>query len=374
MSSPPELQSEIAQNMSFEQIRYSQVWEDHRLLELGLQIQPHDDVLSICSGGCNALAMLLLEPRTVTTIDMNPAQSALLELKLAGIRMLEHEEFVCLVGAKEGFDRLRLFNRVKHQLTDSALSFWESHEEEIESGLIQTGRLERYIKSFVDDHLRELWPADLPERLFRKQPLSDQARLFREEAATPEFQERFRWYFGRDNMSSSGRDPAQFKHVEEPEVGAFFLDRFESACTQLPLHNNFYMEHFLTAQYRDLSIGPPYLRAANFSQLKRLVDRVHIHTGELEGFLYSQPDGAFSKANLSDIFEYMSDSLSHSVFHALGDRLRKGGRVAFWNLLVTRISPESARHLLQPDETLSKHLHQRDRSWFYQMFHIEEVL
>ena len=374
MSSTPELQSEIAQSMTFEHIRYSQVWEDHLLLEQGLQIQPQDDVLSICSGGCNALALLLLGPKSITTIDMNPAQSALLELKLAGIRSLEHQEFICLVGAREGLDRIGLFQRVKHQLSDAAAAFWEAHLEEIDSGLTQAGRLDCYIKAFVEHHLPALWPAGLVERLFRKQPLADQARLFLEEAATPEFRKRFRWYFGQENMAASGRDPAQFEHVQETEVGALFLQRFEAACTQLSLHDNFYMEHFLTAQYRDLNIGPPYLRAKNFPHLKALVDRVHIHTGELEEFLYTQPAGAFSKANLSDIFEYMSAGLSDSVFQALGERLRTGGRVAYWNILVTRSSPDSMRHLLQPKPTLSQHLHLQDRSWFYQMFQIEEVL
>ena len=88
------LRSEIAHTMTLDIIRYSQVWEDQQVLCEGLAIGPEDDVLSIASAGCNVLALLLAGARSVTAIDMSPAQIALLELKLAGIRLLSHDIFV----------------------------------------------------------------------------------------------------------------------------------------------------------------------------------------------------------------------------------------------------------------------------------------
>ena len=381
--------------MSLDRVRYSQVWEDHVLLEEGLDIGPDDDVLSICSAGDNALAMLLLEPRSVTAIDMNPAQTALLELKLAAIRTLSHPEFVCLVGVREGHDRLALYQRVRDQLSEGAVAFWDANLDDIAAGLVHRGRLESYIGAFNAEHLPELWPEGLADRLFAEQSLEDQASLFSSEAATAAFEARFRWYFGREKMAEQGRDPAQFEHVDEGDVGGYFWRRFSWACTSLPLSTNFYVEHFLTSRYRDLSLGPPYLRPENFERLRGLVDRVRIVTGELEGVLFEHPVGTFSKANLSDIFEYMSEELAEQVFRVLGERLRGGahqssqaglptggrekggahqnpGRIAFWNLLVPRSRPESLAHLLTPLTGLSSGLFDRDRSWFYRAFHVEE--
>ncbi len=372
MRETPSLKSEIAEKMDFEQVRYSQVWEDHLLLERGLQVGPGDDVLSICSGGCNALALLLMEPHSVTTIDMNPAQSALLELKLAGIRVLSHPEFACLVGARQGHDRLALFSRLKSELSDAAVAFWESTLEALQAGLIHSGRLETYLETFRQEHLSKLWSEELMTRLFAERNLGRQAEIFRSEAATPAFEECFRWYFGREKMAEQGRDPAQFEHVTEGDVGAYFFARFCDACTRLPLHDNFYMESFLTAKHRDLDIGPPYLRPRNFERLKSLVDRVNIYTGELETYLYEQPPQRFSKANLSDIFEYMSPELSDSVFQALASQFRVGGRIAYWNLLVPRSSSATQQGLRHHDE-LSARIHRQDRSWFYRSFHVESV-
>ena len=87
-------------------VRYSQVWEDHALLEDGLEIPPGDDVLSIASAGCNVLALLLREPLSVAAVDLNPAQLALVELKLRAIEELTWEQFVRLSASRRENDRL----------------------------------------------------------------------------------------------------------------------------------------------------------------------------------------------------------------------------------------------------------------------------
>ena len=43
-------------------------------------------MLTLTSGGCNALNLLLHGAGHVVSVDCNPAQSALLELKATGIR------------------------------------------------------------------------------------------------------------------------------------------------------------------------------------------------------------------------------------------------------------------------------------------------
>ncbi len=373
MNANETLKSEIAQKMTLDQVRYSQVWEDHLLLERGLDIHPDDDVLSICSAGDNVLALLLLEPRSVTAVDMNPAQTALLELKLAAIRVLDHQDFVRLLGVRPGTDRLKIFGRIQNELSPQTREFWLTRHEDIDQGLIDTGRLERYIQTFAQDHLPTFWAPDVLSRFFEQSPLEEQRDFVVKQIGLPDFERCFRWYFGREKMAEQGRDPAQFEHVEEGDVGGYFYQRFCGACTELDLHTNFYIEYFLTGRYRNLETAPPYLRPQNYHRLKALIDRVHLHTGELEQVLDSKSSGYFSKANLSDIFEYMSPELNEAVFEALGRQLRPGGRIAYWNLLVPRTSSDRLRHLLKPMSDLSEKLHAQDRSWFYRAFHVEQI-
>lgn len=364
--------SPIAHKMAWDRLRYAQVWEDHRLLEEALCVGPDDDVLSIGSAGCNVLALALLGPRSITAVDMNPTQIALLELKLAAVSELEHEGFACLIGAwGSEEERLHRYHEIRAQLNLPVRTYWDRHEADIRAGVMHAGRLETYFRAFQREHLSELWPTDLVGRLFAQQPLEQQAELFRREAATSTFEQRFRWYFGREHMARNGRDCAQFEHVQGTDVGRFFFHRFCHACTELPLHDNSYMQYFLTGHFHDLNNGPPFLRPSNFERLRRMVSRVRVHCGEIERLLHPAVQDTFSKANLSDIFEYMPRKLSDALFVALGQAIRPGGRIAYWNLLVPRCPPAGSG--LQPLPALSERLWRHDRAWFYRAFHVAGV-
>src|SRR5580692_4136183 len=109
-------------------VRYSQVWEDHALVEEGLDVRPGDDVLSIASAGCNALGVLLREPKSVLAIDLNPAQVALVELKLRAIEVLEWGELVAFLGITPHEHRIALYERVRPRLGQRARAYWDTQE------------------------------------------------------------------------------------------------------------------------------------------------------------------------------------------------------------------------------------------------------
>lgn len=366
--------SELGQNMDLQKIRYSQVWEDHSVLEKGLEIIPEDDILSIASAGCNVLALLLQEPKSITAIDMSPAQIALVQLKLAGIRELSHPEFVCLMGVRDGYDRWELYQKIRKALPKDCQKFWDQRRIEIETGVIHCGRFEKYIRIPISQFLPRVWSSDLVERLLTSSSLEVQAKIFKEEADIPEFAEMFRWYSDREMLARHGRDPAQFRYVGEMDVGNYFLNHLRYAFTHIPMRGNFYMEFFLTSRYRDLDQGPPYLRPAFFDRLKSLIDRVTLVHGELERYLYSLPKHMFSKANLSDIFEYMSEEQTEKLLTAMAQRFRPKGRLAYWNLLVQRSRPESLKDQLTPLSEKAQSLFRTDRVWFYSAFRIEEII
>jgi S-adenosylmethionine-diacylglycerol 3-amino-3-carboxypropyl transferase len=371
---PAEIRSEIAQTMVLDKIRYSQVWEDHRVLREGLAIGPDDDVLSIASSGCNVLALLLAGARSVTAIDMSPAQIALVELKLAGIGTLSHEVFVAFIGATESLTpRLKVYRQLRPQLTPHSQVFWDSHAEDIEAGVIHCGRFDQYLRLFLKNYLPKVWRAGVVEAILDASTLVEQKRVYESECDNQAFRALLRWFAGKEMIAMTGRDAAQLKYVDLEDVGEHFLGRFRHGLMNVPTAGNFYMEYNLLGRYRNLEQGPFYLRSANFERLKGLIDRVHLVTDELERYLASCPVGSFNKANLSDVFEYMSDDASDAMFAVLAERMRAGGRVAYWNLLVPRTPPPALRHRLKPLNQLAERLHSRDRTWFYRSFHIDEV-
>ena len=64
-----------------------------RIVE-GLDVQPGQVCLSIASSGENSLSLLTRSPSRVVAVDLNPAQLATLELRVAAFRVLEHGELL----------------------------------------------------------------------------------------------------------------------------------------------------------------------------------------------------------------------------------------------------------------------------------------
>ncbi|MGE0172372.1 MAG: DUF3419 family protein [Oligoflexales bacterium] len=363
------IESEIAGKMSFDIIRYSQVWEDYQLLESGLKIREDDNIFSVCSAGCNVLAMLLHKPKSIVAIDLSPAQNALLELKIAGIKTLEFAEFRQLVGVDKSNKTNAIFDKVKGHLSPSTRDYWAANGDVLAQGVLHTGKLEKFFHTYQKEHLAKFWKNDQIRNLINSPDLATQTKLF-ESMVSSEFKKDFCLYFAQSSIEQSGRDAAQFAHVEEADTGAYLWDRFQYAMTHLLLRNNQYMQYFLTSEYVTEGGQPPYLREANFHALRNLVDRIKVVQGDIEGYLQSVPDNGFSKSNLSDIFEYMNDELSQKMFGLLAQKTRPQGRIAFWNLFVPRQVKGNPMLAYDPN---SPTLWKSDRSWFYRDFLVYEV-
>ncbi len=356
------------------EIRYSTVWEDHLLVERGLAPRAGEDVLTIASAGCNALALLLRGPRRVVAIDLNPAQTAVLELKVAAIRRLPRSELLSLLGVAPGPPPLALYERVRSDLSVAARAFWdESAGLLARPGLAACGRLETWFRGFREAHLARLAEPAAVAALLSGRGDAAQAAAF-ERLATPALERAFVEWFGRERMSREGRHPAQLRHVPDMDVGRFFWDRFRWACTHLPLDGNFYMERFLTGRLRDPERGPPYLARGALARLRGLVDRLELVTADLDAYLAGVAPGTFDRVNLSDVLEYASEDGAAATLAAAARATRPGGRICWWSLLVPRTAPAALRARLRGRDRLARALSRRDRAWFYRSFHVEEVL
>jgi S-adenosylmethionine-diacylglycerol 3-amino-3-carboxypropyl transferase len=364
--------SEFARTADLEMLRYAQVWEDHRLLEEGLAVNAADDVLCIGSAGCNVLHLLLRAPRSITAVDLSAAQLALVELKLVAIGRLPHDDLVALVGFREHPDRTAIYDRLRPHLSESARAFWDAHLDALASGIVHSGRLEAYFHGFQQRAVLPLVGAEPLARFLELDDPAAQEQAFERLFAAPPFESAFRAYYDRETMARQGRDPSQFVFVSSMDVSGYFWSRFRWVCTALPARGNPYLEWFLTGGYRDLSRALAWVEPANVDRLRALLPRVSLEQSDVGSLVEARP-GAFSKAALSDIFEYMSPDDSERLFERLARGLRTRARICYWNLLVPRSSPERLRDRLRRDEALSQALWRRDRSWFYRAFHVEEV-
>lgn len=123
---------------------FGSVHEDAALERALLQLAPADEngdqrALCIASGGDTALS-LLLENASVCALDINPAQIALCELKIAAISAANDDELRDALHR----DARALYSRVEPQLSPATRAFWQNPAQQnaLARGLNFCGRVE----------------------------------------------------------------------------------------------------------------------------------------------------------------------------------------------------------------------------------------
>ncbi|MEK9177160.1 MAG: DUF3419 family protein [Patescibacteria group bacterium] len=347
---------------------YSQSWEDVSALKDALRVTPDDTVLSITSGGDNALALLLGGAARVVSVDVNPAQNHLLELKLAAARSLGYEEFIAFLGVENSKERMALAKRVLPLLSQGAREWFTSHLALIERGVIHAGRFERFLDVFRRFGLPLAHSRKEVEAFLASPTLEEQRDFFHRVWDSPRWRLLFSVFASRPVLARFARGPGLFAHAREGSVAKEFLARFARVAESLPLRDNYFIHYCLTGRYG--SVLPPYVREENFETLKRLPpDVLALVSEDLVSFLAREPVGSFSKWNLSDVFEGFSEEENARVWVEIVRTSRPGAVVAYWNNLVPRSFPAELADKIADDVPGAADLHARDRVFFYGSFH-----
>ena len=82
-------------------IHYSNCHEDIDLI-LSYFSDTYKEVLSVASGLDNSLSFLIYDNIKVHSFDSNPTQIYLGNLKIAGIKNLDYNQYLILMGIKDG--------------------------------------------------------------------------------------------------------------------------------------------------------------------------------------------------------------------------------------------------------------------------------
>src|SRR5258705_10859885 len=125
---------------------FTQNWEDPKADHTALNIKSNDTVLAITSGGCNVLGFLLSDPDVIYSIDINPSQTYILELKIAAIKNLDFLDFISFSGLHPYADRMDLYRKIQSGLSRDAQLFWSHQKKLIRNGFIMQGKYEWFIR------------------------------------------------------------------------------------------------------------------------------------------------------------------------------------------------------------------------------------
>jgi len=366
----PEFRATRAARLEVATIRYAQCWEDADILLEALDIRPSHVCLSIASAGDNTLAMLAKHPARIIAVDLNPAQLACLELRVAAYRELQHPELLELIGSLPSTRREVLYLRCRPQLTPRARSFWDSRPE-LALGIGAIGKFERYFAYFRRYVLPLLHSPRTVARILEQVGFEQRQSFYDREWDTVRWRPAFRIFFSRFVMARLGRDQSCFRYARE-SLAKGLLERMRHAMTVLDPAANAYAQWILFG--RHMTALPFALRAENFDAIRSGLDRLELRCMAVQEFTAFHGESGIDRFNLSDVFEYMSREDYERALHSIAGCARPGARLAYWNLLVPRHRPDSMAARIRPLSELAARLHSRDKTFFYSNFILEEVL
>jgi S-adenosylmethionine-diacylglycerol 3-amino-3-carboxypropyl transferase len=356
----------------FDDILYAQCWEDPEIDRAAFKIKPGDTVFSITSGGCNALAFLIDNPRIVYALDLNPRQNYLLDLKMGAFASLAYEEMLELLGVRPSVRRRELYARVRGAIGEESREYWDARQVKLEQGLIHTGRYEWYM-SLLRRALERVKGQRLIRELFEAGDPAARLRLYRQRWDTPSWRLFTRVFLSRTVMSFLFTGEF-FQYVEGSfSFGKHFARLVERALTRMPLRENYFVSYILLGRYFDEDHLPPYLMRDHFDLIRSRLARVRLITGTCGDFFNSRPDSSIQKFNFTNIFEWMPEDAFEGILREVCRVASPGAVMTYRNLLVFRERPPALQRMIRPDRPLAESLHARDRSFIYRNYVVERI-
>lgn len=361
--------SEIAGKAAFDRIRYAQLWEDADVLVHALRGEAGRTLVSICSAGDNALALLTLDPDRVVVVDLSAAQIAALRLRIAAMQRLDHAAYLELLGARPSSRRATLLDDVCQTMDGASQQFWAGEREGVARyGAAGIGKFEAYFR------LMQTWLLPLThsratiDDVFASRPSAERRRFYEERWNNARWRLLLKLFFSRLAMGRLGRDPAFFDHVEG-SVSEHVARRIVHAAVDLDPADNPYLHWILKGTMgRALPLA---WRPEHYETIRARLDRLDVRLALFEALVETgeRADGF----NLSDIFEYMDPATFAAVYAGLLEVANPGARLVYWNMMAPRRVPDALRHRVATRSDLEAEGKAMDKAFFYSDFVVEEV-
>ena len=376
---------------------YNSCWEDPAVDRQALGISCNDEVMVIASAGCNALDYALAEAQRIHAVDMNPRQIALVELKLAGIKTLEFDDYFQLFGNGRHCHIDKLYRQcLRAELSPFAKGYWDKHKNVFDVPEFNTGGLYFHglsgkvaqmfhwylncrpkLKAHVDDILETT-------------TIEEQREIYDNRISPLMWGDKMNWLLSRQiTMSMLGVPQAQTQEVRkqhEGGVAGFIREAIEYVFRQLPLNLNYFWRLYLTGRYSK-ECCPEYLSDKGFHRLKQgWYEKIELHTRSVTKFLH-QTEAKISKFVLLDHMDWMSSYRMSALceeWEAIFTSAANDARVIFRSAHAQpayinqislnengRLAPLSERLVFHPK--LAASLQPLDRVHTYAGFHIADL-
>lgn len=377
----------------FDSFVYNQIWEDPRVDLKALELDSDSRVLTISSGGCNALNYLLANPASVTAVDLNRHHIYLLNLKIAALKHLPtYQDFFDLFGCGKGRNAGTNYLRfITPHLDKDTRRFWESNT--LGGSYLYGDRISFFTNAGLFDHSRNGYFLRFfhrmsnmlgcrPAELLKAESLEEQQSLYKKHI-DPFFDSFVIRTLGKlpVTMFGLGIPPQQYDELktdltEGKTVIDIYRERVRKLASDYPIDENYFAWQAFARKYdtENRRALPEYLKEENFETLRANADRLNTKIGSATDEIKNSPQGSFNRFVFLDAQDWMSSEQITELWSAIAENGQLGSRIIFRTAgasspLEANLPPELIAEFNYEKE-LSAELFKQDRASIYGGFHL----
>ena len=376
--------NERAFTFAFSSLVYPQIWEDPVVDREALRIESGQRVITIASGGCNALSYLVDDPAEIIAVDLNASHAALNRLKNAALRHLpDYDSFYAFFGAADKKSNISLYDsHISDRLDDATRTFWNSRDitgrrniERFARGFYRHGLLGHFIAA--GHFAAKLYGRD-PRNMLKATSIADQRAIYERELKPLLEKRAVRAILNlRSSLFGLGIPPAQYDDISGGRpMHEVVEERLSRLACDFDLNDNYFAWQAFNRGYAPDGKGPLpiYLQPENYEAIRERASRIHMRNISYTEQLRALPAQHLDRYILLDAQDWMNDAVLTELWTEITRTARPGARVIFRtageeSILPGRI-PDTILNRWTYEAEASRAWVARDRSAIYGGFHL----
>lgn len=290
---------------------YNICWEDSDVDRELLQINSKTELLTITSAGCNVLNYLLDSPHSIHCVDINPKQTALLELKVALIRNGDFELFFDFFGHGKSIHFLSTYRKVCDELSPASKSFWDSHIHYFKpqgKGLFYSGASGLFAL-FLNHTIDRKDLREIIKELINENKQDRRIELF--EKVKVELWTGFESMLWKSPLILSLAGVPKSQREAIGDVNEFMKQALHDIFVEQSAASNYFWKVYLEGSFTK-NCCPDYLKEDNFEFLRENIHKIHIETGGIDSYL-ANTNQTFTHAVLLDYLDWLVGNNEHQL-------------------------------------------------------------
>lgn len=339
--------------------------EDWKTEQKALKIQPENRVLCVTASGDRPLNLLVHPCQEMVTVDSNPFQNALFELKKVAIDNLSYEEYLAFLGIMPASNRLQTYRKIEKHLSPFSASIWEKQSKKITQGIIYQGVLERFLKH-ISTILNVLRRKKI-NRLFSCKNIAEQRVCLDRDWTTPLCRKILYFVFHPSIIRLCINDPGLYESDNinhAAPAGQQVFERLNTSLNEILAKDSLLLSLFLKGKIPQ-EIFPPYLNETGVNKIKPNLNRIRFATQDLISFLEQAESNYFDRFSISDVASYMSKDNFHRLVKELYRTARPGARFCIRQLFSDYQLPEAVASHMKRENDLEAILQREDSCCVY---------